>query len=74
MEQVLKGHFYRHYKGNVYEVLEIGLHTETEESVVIYRPKEGGQTWVRPLKMFLESVDTSLGRVPRFVEVSPSVT
>ena len=28
---------YRHYKGNEYEVLGIGLHTETEEKLVVYK-------------------------------------
>lgn len=71
--EVQPGQYYRHYKGNVYEVLGIGIHTETEESLVIYRPREGGQTWVRPLKLFFEEVEWEGRRQPRFVEVARNV-
>ena len=28
---------YRHYKGNLYEVLGVARHSETEELLVVYR-------------------------------------
>jgi hypothetical protein len=48
---------YRHYKGNEYQVLDLVLHSETEEWMVLYRPLYGdGYLWVRPYSMFLERV------------------
>ncbi len=49
--------FYRHYKGNEYEVIGIARHSETEEELVVYRKLYGDHSlWVRPRSMFLESV------------------
>lgn len=45
--------FYRHYKGNKYEVIGIASHSETEEQLVVYRALYGEMgLWVRPLEMF----------------------
>lgn len=49
---------YRHFKGNLYWVLGIARHSETEEPLVVYRALYGeGGLWARPLAMFLEPVD-----------------
>ncbi len=63
---------YRHSKsGKEYEVLGIGLHSETQEQLVIYRALYGeGQLWVRPLSMFLETVEVEGKKVPRFVFIN----
>lgn len=66
---------YRHYKGNEYQVLATARHSETEELLVIYRClSDNGSLWVRPLKMFLESVMINGRVVPRFalVEAAPA--
>lgn len=48
---------YRHFKGNEYEVVAVGKHSETLEEYVIYRALYGeGGYWVRPLSMFLEVI------------------
>ena len=48
---------YRHYKGNEYEMLEIARHSETLEPMVVYRALYGkGEVWVRPAKMWNETV------------------
>ena len=60
------GEIYRHYKGNVYQVLGVGLHTETLEELVVYKAVEGNQIWVRPLSMWQESVQTAEGSILRF--------
>ena len=52
------GNFYRHFKGNIYQIREIATHSETGEKMVVYQamyPPFG--TWVRPLAMFLDQVD-----------------
>ena len=52
------GKKYRHFKGNLYEVLAIAIHTETEESLVIYQALYGdGNVYARPYQMFLEQID-----------------
>lgn len=51
---------YRHYKGALYEVVGVARHSETEESVVVYRALYGEYgLWVRPLGMFIETVEIS---------------
>ena len=50
---------YKHYKGNIYEVIGVAKHSETLENMVVYKAtyqSEGENLWVRPLKMFLETV------------------
>ncbi|BBI59517.1 hypothetical protein HSBAA_08230 [Vreelandella sulfidaeris] len=48
---------YRHYKGNLYEVLGTAQHSESEEHLVVYRALYGEYgLWVRPLAMFTETV------------------
>jgi len=58
---------YRHYKGKDYEVLGIARHSETDEELVVYRPLYGEQgLWVRPLTMFVETVEVDGQLLPRF--------
>lgn len=58
---------YRHYKGNEYRVLDVVLHTETLEKLVLYHSLEKPeQLWVRPLVMFNENVEVEGRSVPRF--------
>ena len=64
---------YRHYKGNEYEVLGVARHSETLEELVVYRALYGERgLWVRPRKMFHESVVIDGRRVPRFELVKAS--
>lgn len=63
----LKPGRYRHYKGGEYQVIDVARHSETEEEMVVYRPLYGaGGLWVRPLDMFIESVEKEGETVPRF--------
>lgn len=58
---------YRHYRGNEYEVISIGKHTETEEDMIIYRALyEPYNTWVRPLDMFFETITVDGKEIQRF--------
>ena len=57
MEEIKLGK-YRHFKGNEYEVIAIGKHSETGEDMVIYRALYGdGGIWVRPASMWNETVE-----------------
>lgn len=61
---------YRHYKGNNYEVLGVARHSETEEEMVVYRCLYGDHSlWVRPLAMFMETVQVDGCAVPRFARL-----
>ena len=61
---------YRHYKGQVYTVLGVARHSESQEELVVYRQEYGERgLWVRPLKMFVEDVEVDGRRVPRFTFV-----
>lgn len=63
---------YKHYKGKEYEVIGIATHSETLESLVVYKAlyqAEGKNLWVRPLSMFMEEVNTDGQLVPRFRKV-----
>lgn len=59
---------YKHYRGDLYEVLGTGLDTETLDPVVIYKPLyESPVTWwVRPLSIFNEEIEVDGVLVPRF--------
>ena len=61
---------YRHYKGNLYEVVDVARHSETLEYMVIYRALYGDfGLWVRPLAMFVEDVVIEGMVEPRFAKV-----
>lgn len=63
----MKRGIYRHYKGELYEVLEVATHSETGEKLVVYRALYGNYgVWVRPLEMFAEKVEKDETLVPRF--------
>lgn len=60
---VVKAGLYRHYKGKHYEVIGEAKHSETNESLVVYRPLYGERgLWVRPLEMFIEILPNGMKR------------
>ena len=66
MNKITTG-IYRHYKGNLYQVLHIAIHSETHEKLVVYRALYGEYgVWVRPVAMFCEMVQFDGQSVPRF--------
>lgn len=49
---------YRHFKGNLYFVHNVAIHSETGEKLVSYQALyEPYTVCVRPLEMFLEKVE-----------------
>ena len=63
----LKPGKYRHFKGNMYELVGIASHSETLEPMVVYRALYGeGGLWVRPAAMWTEIVQKGNYYGPRF--------
>lgn len=63
----LKPGTYRHFKGNLYELIGTARHSETMERMVVYRALYGeGGLWVRPAAMWTETVDKENYHGPRF--------
>jgi hypothetical protein len=61
---------YRHYKGQLYEVIETALHVDTYQAVVVYRALYGeGNLWVRPRSAFIGQVEIDGVKQPRFQKV-----
>ncbi len=65
---VLQRGIYQHYKGQIYQVFNVARHSETEEQLVVYQCLYGDYSmWVRPLSMFVETVELEDGQIiPRF--------
>ena len=63
----LRPGIYRHYKGKLYQVLEVARHSETLEPLVVYRTLYGRyDLWVRPYAMFTGTVTVDGITQPRF--------
>ena len=66
----LKPGIYKHFKGNFYELIGTAKHSETLESMVVYRALYGdGGLWVRPAAMWNEQIDREDYHGPRFIAV-----
>jgi hypothetical protein len=69
VNSLILGEIYQHYKGKNYIVRDLARHSETLEWMVIYEclyENSEGKIWVRPLSMFLESVQIENKLTPRF--------
>lgn len=71
MNEVVLGK-YRHYKGGDYEVIAVATHTETNEQLVVYRSLYNVDVsyWVRPLTMFVETVEVDGETKSRFEKIT----
>ena len=52
-----RGEIYRHFKGNLYEIVIIARDSETLEEKVVYKSVETDSAYVRSLSMFMEPVN-----------------
>lgn len=61
---------WRHFKGGLYELIGVARHSESGEQLVVYRPLYGERgLWVRPLAMFLDTVEHEGRTRPRFERI-----
>jgi len=69
--------YYRHYKGNLYLVIGIAQHSETDELLVVYVPlykHTGYGMFVRPLSMFQENILHEGKTISRFEFIGAKLT
>lgn len=67
MQTTIPRGLYLHYKGNDYYLFQIAHHSETDEPMAVYQCLYGDYSWgVRPLAMFLETVEREGRTIPRF--------
>ncbi|HNQ91427.1 MAG TPA: DUF1653 domain-containing protein [Alphaproteobacteria bacterium] len=57
---------YRHYKGGLYIKLCEGLHTETDEELVVYACAVRGEVFCRPKDQFYADINENCYSGPRF--------
>ncbi len=65
--------YYKHFKGNIYEVIGIGKHSETLEELVIYKSTKDNSIWVRPLSMWNETVERDNNIYKRFEYIGKNI-
>jgi hypothetical protein len=71
-KQVPIGGIFQHYKGLRYKVCGIARHSEDLQLYVFYESLYDSETygshvhWIRPLKMFVETIEVEGQMVPRF--------
>lgn len=69
--------YFIHYKNKPYRFVGVATHSETLDEHVIYEclyPNDKAKLWIRPKKMFEESISSELGTVRRFRPASRSET
>ena len=70
---MLKKGEYQHFKGGRYELIAIAKHSETMEEMVVYRALYGEfGLWVRPAKMWEETVERDGKTYQRFTYIGDS--
>ena len=67
--KVKAGEIYRHFKGNVYEIVAVAKDCEDLKDIVVYRNVDKGDVWTRPLENFVEDVNRDGKTFKRFEKI-----
>ncbi len=74
MTTIIPG-LYQHYSGNYYNVMGLCRHSESLEIMVVYQALYGDyRLWVRPIDLFLSTVEDNGETQPRFKFINPLFT
>lgn len=70
--------YYKHFKGNIYQVIGVGKHSETGEELVVYKglydsPHGYGAIWLRPVAMFLGEARPGIQRFKKITDDEASL-
>lgn len=63
---------YRHYKGDIYEVVGLAIHSNDDVWMVVYKPlyeNADAELFTRPLDEWFSEVDYNNQKVERFQKV-----
>jgi len=66
--KIVIGGIYRHFKGDYYKVLTLGLDSETMKEMVVYislyyKPEKETRVWIRPLEDFMGTKELEDGKI-----------
>ncbi len=66
--EIVIGGIYRHFKGDYYKVLTLGLDTETMEEMVVYislyyKSEKETRVWIRSLEDFMGTKELEDGNI-----------
>lgn len=66
--KIIIGGVYKHFKGDYYQVLTVGLDSETLQEMVVYqslyyKPEKETRVWIRPLSDFMGTKELEDGSV-----------
>lgn len=70
-----KGEFYKHFKGNIYEIICVSFDTEGDNKQLVTYKNNKNEYWTRPLDMFMEYVKSPYNhyqQIPRFLKLEQS--
>lgn len=63
----MKAGIYRHFKGKLYQLIDVAKHSETDEDYVVYRALYAEQgAWIRPYAKFNETLEKNGKIIRRF--------
>jgi hypothetical protein len=60
---------YKHYKGNLYEIICEGYLESNAQKMVICKRENSNKIWIRPYEEFYGKVEINGKQVPRFLEL-----
>ena len=64
------GKTFKHYKGNLYKIIDEAIHSETHEELIIYVDlNDESKKWARPKDMFFENIIFEGKEIERFTLV-----